>query len=180
MTSPADVRAHAITSLMTNDPLCVDCASCTPQTASCRTSVGLELSIAALARAQVSRGRVVAVATPLHPDAPEREDLDGAEVHRLPMAMAHVPGAYADRDPSLLPSGSGPAVSRVRSPTSSAASARTSSTPGAGSSTACSAPLAALASRSSPAHTTTARCAPPRSCCTTDAAFVQDPAWASA
>src|SRR3954468_3569057 len=57
---------------------------------------GLELSVAALVRSQVSRGRVVAVATPLHPDAPAREDLDGAEVYRLPMAMARVPGAYAD------------------------------------------------------------------------------------
>jgi glycogen(starch) synthase len=57
---------------------------------------GLELSIAALVRAQVSRGREVAVATPLHPDAPEREDLDGAQIHRLPMGMARLPGAYAD------------------------------------------------------------------------------------
>jgi glycosyltransferase involved in cell wall biosynthesis len=57
---------------------------------------GLELAIAALVRSQVSRGRVVAVATPLHPDAPAREDLDGAQVHRLPMAMARMPGAYAD------------------------------------------------------------------------------------
>jgi glycogen(starch) synthase len=57
---------------------------------------GLELSTAALARAQASRGQVVAVATPRHPNAPERENLDGAEVHRLPMAMAHVPGAYVD------------------------------------------------------------------------------------
>jgi glycosyltransferase involved in cell wall biosynthesis len=57
---------------------------------------GLELSVAALVRSQVSRGRVVAVATPLHPDAPAQEDLDGAEVHRLAMAMARVPGAYAD------------------------------------------------------------------------------------
>jgi glycosyltransferase involved in cell wall biosynthesis len=57
---------------------------------------GLELSTAALTRAQVSRGHVVAVATPRHPNAPERENLDGAEVHRLPMAMAHVPGAYVD------------------------------------------------------------------------------------
>lgn len=55
---------------------------------------GLELSTAALVRTQVSRGRVVAVATPRHPDAPDSEDLDGAEVHRLPMAMAHLPGAY--------------------------------------------------------------------------------------
>jgi glycogen synthase len=57
---------------------------------------GLELSIAALARAQVSRGQVVAVATPRHPHAPEQENLDGAEVYRLPMAMAHLPGAYVD------------------------------------------------------------------------------------
>jgi glycosyltransferase involved in cell wall biosynthesis len=57
---------------------------------------GLELSTASLTRAQVRRGQVVAVATPRHPDAPDRENLDGAEVHRLPMAMAHVPGAYAD------------------------------------------------------------------------------------
>jgi glycogen synthase len=64
---------------------------------------GLELSIAALMRAQVSRGRVVAMATPLHPDAPEREDLNGAQIHRLPMAMAHVPGAYADRTRLYFP-----------------------------------------------------------------------------
>ncbi|OBF40816.1 hypothetical protein A5724_07105 [Mycobacterium sp. ACS1612] len=57
---------------------------------------GLELSTAALTRAQVSQGQVVAVATPRHPNAPDRENLDGAEVHRLPMAMAHVPGAYVD------------------------------------------------------------------------------------
>jgi glycogen(starch) synthase len=57
---------------------------------------GLELAIAALARDQASRGRVVAVATPLHPDAPARDEFDGAEVHRLPMAMARLPGAYAE------------------------------------------------------------------------------------
>ncbi|WP_160112805.1 glycosyltransferase family 4 protein [Mycobacterium sp. 3519A] len=57
---------------------------------------GLELSTAALARAQANRGQPVAVATPRHPHAPRREDLDGVQVHRLPMAMAHVPGAYAD------------------------------------------------------------------------------------
>jgi glycogen(starch) synthase len=57
---------------------------------------GLELAIAALVRSQVRRGRVVALATALHPDAPAREDLDGAQVHRLPMTMARVPGAYAD------------------------------------------------------------------------------------
>jgi glycosyltransferase involved in cell wall biosynthesis len=57
---------------------------------------GLELAIATLVRGQVRRGRVVALATPLHPDAPAREELDGAQVHRLPMTMARVPGAYAD------------------------------------------------------------------------------------
>jgi glycogen(starch) synthase len=64
---------------------------------------GLELSIAELVGAQVSRGRAVAVATPAHPDAPEREDLDGAQIHRLPMAMAHVPGAYVDRTHLFFP-----------------------------------------------------------------------------
>jgi glycogen synthase len=57
---------------------------------------GLEIAIAALVRSQVRRGRVVALATPLHPDGPAREDLDGAQVHRLPMTMARVPGAYVD------------------------------------------------------------------------------------
>jgi len=57
---------------------------------------GLELAIAALLRGQVRRGRVVAVATGPHPDAPGREDIDGGQIHRLPMAMARVPGAYAD------------------------------------------------------------------------------------
>lgn len=56
---------------------------------------GLELSSAALTRIQASRGRVVAMATPRHPNAPDREDIDGVAVHRLPMAMAHLPGAYA-------------------------------------------------------------------------------------
>ena len=57
---------------------------------------GLEFAIAALVRSQVRRGRVVALATPLHPDAPARENLDGAQVHRLPMTMARLPGAYVD------------------------------------------------------------------------------------
>ncbi|MGB3483051.1 MAG: glycosyltransferase family 4 protein [Mycobacterium sp.] len=64
---------------------------------------GLELSIGSLARAQVRLGRVVAVATAQHPDAADREDLDGVEVHRLPMAMAHVPGAYASRTHLFFP-----------------------------------------------------------------------------
>jgi glycogen(starch) synthase len=74
---------------------------------------GLELSIAALVRSQVSRGRVVAVATPLHPDAPAREDLDGAQVHRLPMAMARVPGAYADPTHLFFPPVPDPRFSRA-------------------------------------------------------------------
>jgi glycogen synthase len=57
---------------------------------------GLELAIAALVRGQLGRGRVVAVATALHPDAPAGEDLDGGQIHRLPMTMARVPGAYAN------------------------------------------------------------------------------------
>jgi glycogen(starch) synthase len=57
---------------------------------------GLELAIAALVRGQLGRGRVVAVATAPHPDAPAQEDLDGGHVHRLPMTMARVPGAYAN------------------------------------------------------------------------------------
>ncbi len=71
-------------------------ASCTLRTVFLRTSAASNSSTAALTRAQVSRGHVVAVATPRHPNAPDRENLDGAEVHRLPMAMAHVPGAYVD------------------------------------------------------------------------------------
>ncbi|KWX56728.1 hypothetical protein ASJ79_02145 [Mycobacterium sp. NAZ190054] len=64
---------------------------------------GLELSIAALVRAQVRRGRVVAMATAHHPNAPDREEMDGVEVHRLPMAMAHVPGAYASPTHRFFP-----------------------------------------------------------------------------
>jgi glycogen synthase len=64
---------------------------------------GLELAIAALVRGQVGRGRVVAVATPPHPDAPAREDFDGAQAHRLPMAMARVPGAYANPTHRFFP-----------------------------------------------------------------------------
>src|SRR3954464_6527032 len=57
---------------------------------------GLELAIAALVRSQVNRSRAVAVATARHPDAPAREDVDGAQIHRLPMAMSLLPGAYAN------------------------------------------------------------------------------------
>lgn len=64
---------------------------------------GLELSIAALARHQVNRGRVVAMATAQHPDAPARESLDGVEVHRLPMAMTLLPGAYASPTHRFFP-----------------------------------------------------------------------------
>ncbi len=64
---------------------------------------GLELSIGALARGQVRRGRTVAVVTAAHPDAPSREDMDGVEVHRLPMAMAHLPGAYESATHTFFP-----------------------------------------------------------------------------
>ncbi|WP_085173033.1 glycosyltransferase family 4 protein [Mycolicibacterium iranicum] len=64
---------------------------------------GLELSIAALTQAQVKRGRVVAVATARHPDAPNLEDFGGVDVHRLPMAMAHVPGAYISNTHLFFP-----------------------------------------------------------------------------
>jgi glycosyltransferase involved in cell wall biosynthesis len=57
---------------------------------------GLERAIAALVRGQLRQSRVVAVATAPHPDAPAREDLDGGQIHRLPMTMARVPGAYAN------------------------------------------------------------------------------------
>jgi glycogen(starch) synthase len=64
---------------------------------------GLELSIAALVRAQVARGQAVAVVAPPHPEAANREALGGAEIYRLPMTMAHVPGAYIDRTHLFFP-----------------------------------------------------------------------------
>lgn len=57
---------------------------------------GLELAVADLARAQASHGQGVAVATPVHPDAPDREDFHHVEIHRLPMTMARFPGVYAE------------------------------------------------------------------------------------
>ena len=121
---------------------CRDCASCMQRTASCRTSVAWKPAIAALIRGQVSRDRVVAVATPLHPDAPAREDLDGAQVHRLPMAMARVPRAYPGSEPMSSSPRSRIRDSHARSAISSSVSAPTSSMGRtAGSCTACSAPL---------------------------------------
>lgn len=64
---------------------------------------GLELSVAALTRMQVRSGRVVAMATARHPDAEDHEIVDGVEVHRLPMAMAHLPGAYASATHMFFP-----------------------------------------------------------------------------
>jgi glycogen(starch) synthase len=64
---------------------------------------GLELAVADLARAQALRGQVVAVATPVHPGAPNREDFHNVEIHRLPMMMAHLPGAYAERGRFFFP-----------------------------------------------------------------------------
>ncbi len=57
---------------------------------------GLELALAELACAQAARGQVLAVVTPLHPDAPDREDFHTVEIHRLPLTMARLPGAYAE------------------------------------------------------------------------------------
>jgi glycogen(starch) synthase len=74
---------------------------------------GLELSTAALTRAQVQRGHVVAVATPRHPNAPTHENLDGAEVHRLPMAMSRVPGAYVDPTHLFFPPVPDPSFARA-------------------------------------------------------------------
>ncbi len=64
---------------------------------------GLELSTATLARTQQKLGRVVAVATAQHPDAPDHEDMDGVEVHRLPMMMARLPGAHASPTHRFFP-----------------------------------------------------------------------------
>ena len=64
---------------------------------------GLELSSAALTRVQVSRGLVVAMATARHPNAPHREDMDGVEVHRLPMGLARLPGAHVSATHSFFP-----------------------------------------------------------------------------
>jgi glycosyltransferase involved in cell wall biosynthesis/Na+-driven multidrug efflux pump len=64
---------------------------------------GLELSIASLVRAQTGEGRVVAVATAMHPGASERQDLDGTQIYRLPMGMALLPGAYEDQSRLFFP-----------------------------------------------------------------------------
>jgi glycogen synthase len=64
---------------------------------------GLERAVADLARARAARGQPVAVATAVHPDAPDREDLDGVDVHRLPMTLARVPGAYAESGRFFFP-----------------------------------------------------------------------------
>jgi glycogen synthase len=57
---------------------------------------GLELAVADLAHAQALRGQTVAVATPVHPGAPDQEEHHNVEIHRLPMTMARLPGAYAE------------------------------------------------------------------------------------
>jgi glycosyltransferase involved in cell wall biosynthesis len=74
---------------------------------------GLELSIAALTRHQVSRGRVVAMATAQHPHASDREVIDGVEVRRLPMAMTRLPGAYASPTHRFFPPVPDPVFARA-------------------------------------------------------------------
>lgn len=64
---------------------------------------GLELSVAALTRFQAAQGHVVAMATAPHPDAPDREQMDGVDVHRLPMTMTRLPGAYASPTHRFFP-----------------------------------------------------------------------------
>lgn len=64
---------------------------------------GLELAVASLVRFQAAQGHSVALATAPHPDGADRQDMDGVGVYRLPMAMASVPGAYADRNRLFFP-----------------------------------------------------------------------------
>jgi glycosyltransferase involved in cell wall biosynthesis len=64
---------------------------------------GLELAVANLTRAQAERGDAVAVATAAHPHAPRREDDGGLEVHRLPMTLSRLPGAYEERGRYFFP-----------------------------------------------------------------------------
>lgn len=74
---------------------------------------GLELSTATLAQTQARMGRVVAVATARHPDAPDREDLGDVEVHRLPMTLARLPGAHASPTHLFFPPVPDPAFARA-------------------------------------------------------------------
>jgi glycogen synthase len=64
---------------------------------------GLELAVAELVRAQVTHGHAIAVATPRHPQAPDRENFYGVEVHRLPMTTARIPHAYAEQGRFFFP-----------------------------------------------------------------------------
>jgi glycosyltransferase involved in cell wall biosynthesis len=112
MTSPTDAKTIRLHADDGDDPLCglrilhaTD--SFLPNTG------GLELAIAELMRAQVSRGRVVALTTPLHPEAPAQEDFDGADIHRLPMTMARVPRAYVDRTHLFFPPVPDPGFARA-------------------------------------------------------------------
>ena len=74
---------------------------------------GLELSIAALTRYQASRGRVVAMATAQHPEAADRENMGGVEIHRLPTAMRLLPGAYVSDTHTFFPPVADPLFARA-------------------------------------------------------------------
>lgn len=74
---------------------------------------GLELSIHALTREQARSGRTVAVVAAEHPDAPAREEMDGVEVHRLPMSMARMPGAYESPTHRFFPPVPDPTFARA-------------------------------------------------------------------
>ncbi len=76
---------------------------------------GLEQAVATLVRTQFEHGRVTAVATAPHPEAPSTEDMDGVPVFRLPMTLAKVPGAHAVPGRHFFPPLPDPQVSRALS-----------------------------------------------------------------
>jgi glycogen(starch) synthase len=57
---------------------------------------GLERSVQSVSRLQYSRGHQVAVVTAQRSDSPPLESSDGVEIHRLPLALQSIPGAYKD------------------------------------------------------------------------------------
>lgn len=74
---------------------------------------GLEQAVATVVRTQFEHGRVTAVATVRHPDAPPVQDMDGVAIHRLPMTLARVPGAHAVPGRHFFPPLPDPAFSRA-------------------------------------------------------------------
>lgn len=73
---------------------------------------GLERAVHSISAAQVDAGHEVTVVTARHPQAPDRETIDGVEVRRLPLSLALLPGALRQagrvffptvRDPLFTP-----------------------------------------------------------------------------